>query len=90
MPFLTSGRNLSDSTLIYLSHSPRGFRVILPILLQVPQHVLLQPRIVEPDIIVPTVVREFFFVLNSPFTQDSVLERCSCPMLLFEFGVCSI
>ena len=90
MPFLTSGWNLSDRTLIYFSHSPNGLHVVLPIFLQVPQRVLLQPRIVEPDIIVPTVVREFFFVLNSPFTQDSVLERCPCPVLLFEFGVCSI
>ena len=90
MSLFSPGRNLRNSTLIYLSNSPNGVTVILTILPQVPQSILFQSSIVEPDIIVPTVLRELILVLNSSFTKYGVLEGGARSMLLLKLGVRSI
>ena len=93
MSLLTTRRNLSNRTLIHFSHSTdRLFllfrsRSFIPEILQ---GTLLQARIIEPYVIVSTIMSKFILVLDSTFTEDSIFESCTSTMLFLKLGVLRI
>lgn len=90
MPLFTARGYLSHSTLVHLSHTARSsFQLIgsCTFCFEVAPGLFLQPRIVEPNVVVATIVRQLLLVLNSALAQDGVLERASGTVLLLEFGV---
>ena len=90
MSLLTTRRNLSNRTLIHFSHSTdRLFllfrsRSFIPEILQGTH---LQTRIIEPYVIVSTIMSKFILILDSTFTEDSRFKGRSRAVLLFKLGV---
>ena len=77
MPFLATGWHLGNCSLVYLSHPTRCCLHLVgsrPLGLEVAPRLFLQSRVVEPDIVVATVVRELFLILDSTLAQDGVFK----------------
>jgi len=87
MPLLVPRRRyLSDSSFVNLPHSLDG---VLAVSIS-SARVFFQSRVIEPDVVVPRFVREFFLVLKSSFTEDSHLDAGPRAMLFLEIRVSGV
>ncbi len=69
MPFFTSWRYLSHGSLINLSDEPNCSLLLLcrgALTPKIPDSALFESGIVKPHIVVSTIMRELFFVLDPP------------------------
>ena len=57
---------------------------------EIPERIFLKATIIEPYIIVVSVVRKFVFVLDTAFAEDGALESGAYAVLLFEFCICGV
>lgn len=90
MPLLTSWGHLSDSPLIHLPHTTRSSIQLIgscALCFEVAPCIFLQPCVIEPNVVVATIMRQFLLVLDSTLAQNRVFEGASCTMLLLEFSV---
>lgn len=83
-------RHLRDYPLVDFTHAIHSALdlilscVLLP---KPPQRVLFQASIIEPDVVIPAIVRELLFILDPPLPEDSRLERVARAVLFLEFRV---
>lgn len=90
MPLVPTRRHLRNSALVNLSHPPNSLLSLLnrrALLSNILQRPFLKPRIIKPDVVVPTIMRELLLVLDSSLAEHGRLERGSRSVLFFKLGV---
>ena len=84
---------LGNCTLIHLTDPIRRPLLLFrrrAFLSRVVQSALLQTRIVEPDVVIPSIVSKLLLVLDSPLAEDRGLQGGASAVLLLEFCVCRV
>jgi hypothetical protein len=77
MPFFTPWRDLSHSSFIYLSYTSRSFLHFIrcgAFVFQIPPGPLFETGIVEPHIVIATVLCQLLLVLDSPLPENCGLD----------------
>jgi len=93
MPFFSTRRDLCNGPLIDLPNTVCSTFLLVDrrsFVFEVPPCTFLQTCIIEPDIVIPAIVSDFVFVLDSTFAENGTLESYACAMLFFEFCISSI
>jgi hypothetical protein len=89
IPFLPR-RDLRDRSLIHVPdaiHCLEHVRLRCTVILEVVQLLLFQTSEVEPGVVIPPVLGNFVFVLETPFGHDRRFSGRPSAMLLFKLGV---
>lgn len=88
MPLLLTRRHLSNRPLINLPNPrQRLIALLLPDLFGTPISILLQPCIIEPNVVVARFVRQFLLVLDTTLAEDGGFDPGAVAELFFEVGV---
>lgn len=83
MPLLVTRRNLGHCSLVNLTHAGEGGVVTIATL----ERVLLEPSVVEPDVVVSRLVRELLLILDATLAEDGGLDAGSVAELLLKVRV---